>query len=304
MSGFLVPPPPPGLSPGPVPTFSVLIGAYQAAATAPEAVASALEQTVAPLEVIVCDDGSTDDLTAALAPWADRITLLRKQNGGGASAVNAALRVATGDFVAVLDADDAYAPTRLERLGELSALRPDLDLLATDAYFERDGQVVGRFIAENPFPTQDQRRVMLQRSLHPHAALRRERVTRLGGWDESLRIVYDWDCYLRMVLSGTGVGLVDEPLLHYRLSEHSLSGHRAASLGERARWQATLGDRVTLEPEEWAVVQAGIPAIAARALDAARQADDRDVLRALARTRGLPRSIRFRALVAGMGRRA
>src|SRR5215208_3815626 len=75
---------------GPVPAFSVLVPAYQAAETIGEALESALSQTLPAREVIVCDDGSTDDITSAVAPYRDRITFLSKANGGGASALNAA----------------------------------------------------------------------------------------------------------------------------------------------------------------------------------------------------------------------
>src|SRR5712692_3660025 len=141
---FLAPDPPGTITRGKRPSFSVIIAAYQAAATIGEAVDSALGQTLTPLEVIVCDDGSTDDIERALAPYRDRIVLLRKENGGEASAKNAAARAASGVFVAILDADDAYLPERLEALGELAAARPDLDILSSDAYLELDGQVVRR----------------------------------------------------------------------------------------------------------------------------------------------------------------
>jgi glycosyltransferase involved in cell wall biosynthesis len=103
------------------PTFSVAIAAYQAADVVGEAIESALAQTVPPHEVVVCDDGSTDDLDRALEPYRDRIVLLRQRNRGEAAAKNAAARAASGDFVAILDADDVYLPERLEALGRLAA---------------------------------------------------------------------------------------------------------------------------------------------------------------------------------------
>ena len=107
------------------PTFSVLIPAFQAADTIAEAIESALSQITPPLDVIVCDDGSTDDLASAIAPYRDRIEFIRKEHGGGASALNGAAASARGDFVAILDADDVYAPERLDALGDLAAARPD-----------------------------------------------------------------------------------------------------------------------------------------------------------------------------------
>src|SRR5256885_260794 len=97
MNAFRAPPAPRDIVPrGEPPTFSVVIAAYQAAATIGEAVESALEQSVAPHEVIVCDDGSTDDLERALARYRGRIELRRKPHGGSASARNAAVEAASG----------------------------------------------------------------------------------------------------------------------------------------------------------------------------------------------------------------
>ncbi len=233
MRPSIAPPPPAESQPGRVPTFSVLTPAYQAADTVAESVASALAQTVAPLEVIVCDDGSADDIEGALARYRDRITLLRKENGGGASALNIAARAASGDFVVVLDADDAYFPERIEALGELGAARPDLDILTSDALFELGGEVAGRFNRANRFPVVDQRAGILTACFIFAPAVRRKRLLELGGWDESFAIAYDWDCWMRLILSGAAAGLVDEPLTRYRLREGSLSASRVRSLEER-----------------------------------------------------------------------
>src|SRR4051794_499335 len=103
MARFLAPPATGESSRTGSPSFSVLIPAYQAAATIGEAIASAREQTVPPTEILVCDDGSTDGLEAALAPHRDAIRLLRQENRGATAARNALLGVASGDFVAPLD---------------------------------------------------------------------------------------------------------------------------------------------------------------------------------------------------------
>src|SRR5436305_10109763 len=141
MSGrrFLAPVPTASVEPGPEPAFSVIVAAYEAAGTIAAAIDSALAQTLAPHEVIVCDDGSTDDLEGALAPYRDQIVLIRQENAGEGAAKNAAARAATGDFVVVLDADDRFLPERLEALCELAVARPDLDIPTTDAFPELDG---------------------------------------------------------------------------------------------------------------------------------------------------------------------
>lgn len=214
-------------------TFSVAIAAYQAAATVGEAVASALGQTRPPLEVIVVDDGSTDDLETALEPVRDRVLLLRRQHGGPASARNAALRRARGEFVAFLDADDRFLPTRLEALGELAALRPDLDIVATDAVFEVDGEPRGSFREVNGFPTGDQRQAILHLCFMLSPAVRRSTLLAAGGFDESLRRSEDWECWMRLILHGSRAGLVDEPLYVYRVHERSLTADHVASLRSR-----------------------------------------------------------------------
>jgi glycosyltransferase involved in cell wall biosynthesis len=129
---YLMPPATGELERGQVPTFSIVIAAHNAAGTIAEAVESALAQTLPAIEVIVGDDGSTDETAAALDPYRERIRYFRQEHRGVASTRNAALKIARGDFFAVLDADDAYLPERLEALAGLSATRPDLDLLCTD----------------------------------------------------------------------------------------------------------------------------------------------------------------------------
>jgi Glycosyl transferase family 2 len=218
------------------PTFSVVIAAYQAVETVADAVQSALSQTHPPLEVIVCDDGSTDGTGSALAQFGSTIRVIRQPNGGEAAAKNAAVRAAQGKYVAILDADDLYFPARLERLGALATRRPDLDVLTTDAVLEVDGFPVRRCYDDTwPFEVANQRSAILKRNfVFGLAAVRRSRLLEAGGFDERLRYAADWDCWIRMILSGSQVGLVAEPLARYRLRAGSLSAERGALLQGRA----------------------------------------------------------------------
>jgi glycosyltransferase involved in cell wall biosynthesis len=200
------------------------------------AVASALAQTMPAHEVIVCDDGSTDAPEKSLAAFHDQIILLRKPNGGGASALNHALGAATGDFVAILDADDLYDPERTKAIAMAAASRPDLDIVTTDAWLERDGTRSGTYSNSNPFAVQEQRAAILE-TCFPGGwpAVRRIRLLEAGGWNEAYRVAYDWECWLRLILAGSSVGMVDAPLMTYHVHEGSLSADKLLSLKERIR---------------------------------------------------------------------
>jgi Glycosyl transferase family 2 len=232
---LLAPRPPYVLDRAPSPTFSVVIPAYEAAAFVASAVESALAQTLPPHEVIVSDDGSTDALAQALAPFMRRVTLMGGAHGGPAAARNRALRAATGDFIAALDADDAFHPQRLEALHALAVHRPDLDILATDAILDVDGTAVGRFNHSTPFPPDRQREAILSACFVCAPAIRRTRLVAIGGYDETLWSGEDWDALLRLALAGSAAGLVDEPLYTYRLRPGSVTSKRVAALGSRVQ---------------------------------------------------------------------
>jgi hypothetical protein len=211
----------------------VVIAAYQAAGFVADAIDSVLAQTLPPMEIIVCDDGSTDHIDAALAPYADEITLLRKENGGEASAKNAGTRAASGEFVAILDADDVYLPERLQALAELGTARPDLDILTTDCLIVSDGRYVRNcYEGGYQFEVDDQRRGILERNFvgPGQMAVRRAALLASGGFDEAFRHATDWDCWIRMIFAGSRVGLGDEPLGEYRVRPTSLASNRTRQL--------------------------------------------------------------------------
>src|SRR5712691_2414735 len=307
---LLAPQPATPVAPGPIPTFSIVVAVYEAAEVVGQAIESGLGQTVAPHELIVCDDGSRDGLEAAIAPFRDRILFLRRQeNGGEAAAKNAAARAAGGDFIAILDADDVYLPTRLEALGELAAARPDLDILTTDAYLELGGRRVRRcYEADWPFETADQRRGILERNfVFGLAAVRRERLLAVGGFDETIRWTTDWDCWIRLILDGSRVGAVDEPLAVYRLRETSLSASRIDLVRGRTQTLRKAAADSRLTAEEQAIVRTNIALqerdlvlMEARAALLERPRGLRRMLLALAARRGVATTTRLKALAAAI----
>jgi Glycosyl transferase family 2 len=248
------------IDPGPVATFSLAVAAYQVADLIGETLESALAQTLPALEIIVCDDGSTDDLDRALAPYHNAIRLIRKQNGGVMSAYNAIVRAARGDFVVITDPDDVFEPERIESLTELAARRPDLDILTTDAFVAANGDVIGRFYTDtNRFAVEDQRKAILGANfIFGLAALRRQRILDVGGFDESIVSTGDWELFIRLILDGARAGLVDQPLATYRLREGSITSNRARLLQGRLTTLSKTLEHPGLSAEEREIVQRGI----------------------------------------------
>lgn len=115
---------------------SVIIPAYRAASTISRAVESVLVQTRAATEIIVVDDGSPEDLEAALAPYHGRVNYVRKTNGGAASARNAGIERAAGDVVTFLDADDYWEPNKLARQLEHLARNPEVGMAGSWLYLQ------------------------------------------------------------------------------------------------------------------------------------------------------------------------
>jgi GT2 family glycosyltransferase len=279
------------------PTFSIVIRAYQASDTIAGAVRSALGQVHRAHEVIVVDDGSTDHLAGALSDVRDRITLIRKTHGGGASALNAGMQAASGDFLAILDADDAYHPNRVQALAELAMARPDLDLVTTDARFVVDGRGVGRFLAENAFVVEDQRAgILLSCFVGGWPAVRLARLRAIGGFDERFAIAHDWDCWIRLILGGSRAGVVDEAYYDYVRSPTGLTARRVASLWERVRMLEAAADHPSLDANERRLVARSLRHHRTRAVLAETDAGARRRrLLGLALTRGVEPRARLRA---------
>lgn len=111
---------------------TVIIITYNCAAYLIQALESVLNQTYQDLEIIVVDDGSTDATQELLAPYLNRIRYHYKDNGGEASARNAGLELATGDYIAFLDADDLYKPNKIEEQIKIFQQFPTVDVVYTD----------------------------------------------------------------------------------------------------------------------------------------------------------------------------
>ncbi len=98
-----------------MPKVSVIIPTFNCAVYLPQAIESVLGQTWQDFELIVVDDGSTDDTCQVLAPYQNRLVYLYQENQGESSARNKGIQVAQGEYLAFLDSDDLWLATKLER---------------------------------------------------------------------------------------------------------------------------------------------------------------------------------------------
>ena len=219
---------------------SVVIPTYNYAHFVADAVDSALAQTHEPVEVIVVDDGSTDDTAAVLGRFGERITTIRKPNGGLSSARNAGIRAARGDFIAILDADDVWMPDKVQR--QLALLRDHAGAGAIGCGAELvDGQ--GRLKSIRLFPAPsggrpERLRAVLLREQWvggsgSGALIPAQVLERVGLFDEELTAAEDWDMWLRIVAEYP-VFNVPEPLV--RIRQHHTGTFRNAQKMERNQW--------------------------------------------------------------------
>ena len=301
---LLAPAPSTPVRPTPAPTLSVLVPAYNAADTIGDALESALVQRPAPLEVIVSDDGSEDEMDRVLAHFGSRIRVVRGPNRGLAAARNRAAAAAQGALLGLLDADDVWLPGRVAALTSVAGARPDLSIITTDAVVVRDGRPDPQLYYDvRHFETEDQETAILRSNFAFGAgAIRAAALSAVGGYDPAARWAEDWDLWLRMVLRGHRAGLVRAPLYEYRRRSGSLTARKVdLALGVQAvlrRAQPLVHDpdrRAVLDrtEREWAVA-------AVRSARAAADPRRRSLAVAAARLGGHPARAWARLVVDGL----
>ncbi len=208
-----------------MPIVDVIMPAYNAARFLPAALESVIAQSFTDWRVTLVDDGSTDG-TASVAEryqarLGDRLHYLRQENSGPSAARNHAIRRSSGEFLAMLDADDVWLPCRLERSLAVLRERPEAGM----AYgflsrIDEHGAVVDTFATRNAHAEGRIAPYLYMRSLDipcVTATVRRECLDRVGLFDESLRATEDRDLWVRVALH-YDVALVPEVLAHYRIS--------------------------------------------------------------------------------------
>lgn len=214
-------------------TFSVIIAAYQAAETLPRALDSALAQTVAAHEIIVCDDGSTDHTPDVLAKYGGRISIVRQANGGVSAAKSAAGRMATGDWVVFLDADDEWMPTRLEKISKAIETNPAVEIVTTDAIVRSTDTPDHNWYDTTSWPDVDNQpeAIVGGSFIFGGAAVLRSAMERVSWFRTDLPHQGEWEAWVRLILGGGRAALVPEPLaIYHRHHGTGLSSHGLGTL--------------------------------------------------------------------------
>jgi glycosyltransferase involved in cell wall biosynthesis len=221
----------------------------------PRAIDSVLAQTFDDYEIIVIDDGSSDNTSEVLAAYGDRVCVVKQVNQGVSAARNHGIRVARGEFVAFLDSDDEWLPRKLEAQVQYLNSHSDVGFAGCLGYCReedgtffsfdendrpeyevyRSGSVKRQFLRflYSPFP-QNMSRYIFRRSI----------LEELGGFDLTISGPEDWELFLKLLSHGHRFAYVPEPLVEYHMSPDGISLNLDAMLrGEeiiRRRYIATI----------------------------------------------------------------
>lgn len=207
---------------------TALIPTYNSERYIRETVESVLAQTYPVHEVIVVDDGSTDQTQQVLASYGDRIRYIRQTNAGPPTARNTGLVHATGDVIALLDSDDLWVPTKTERQVEYLQRHPSCGLVYTDMKTFDDRGIIEESVKISRnlnLPSGHIFQEMFAETLFQTSAVlvRKSCLDQVGGFDTSLRMGDDYELFLR-VARHFELGYIDEPLVLYR--QHATQGTR------------------------------------------------------------------------------
>ena len=212
----------------PSPRVSVIIPAFNAAGCVHRAVDSVLGQCFQDFELLVVDDGSTDDTRVVLAEYGDRIRLLAKVNGGPAAARNHGLQHACGEYVAFLDADDYWKTEKLQRQVELLDTRPEVGFCSTATQVVNSaGQPVGDWPCRpdaGPLPDILFLHGTVISGSTSGVLARRHLITAIGGFDPALRGFEDPDLWIRLA-ARTEYACIPEALTAVVRTPNSVSGN-------------------------------------------------------------------------------
>jgi glycosyltransferase involved in cell wall biosynthesis len=244
-------------------SVSVVIPAFNRELSIRTAVLSVVRQTMAPLEVIVVDDGSSDSTAAVVEGMGEPLVrLIQQENGGISAARNTGIRAARGDWVAFQDSDDEWLVTKLERQFAARAADPAAPaaiycgMVIAGAIEDADGAGQGRRrIAYHPAPSVPAISGNLVPTLlrtNPISTqtlvARRETLHAAGLFDTAMKSLVDWDIAIRLARLGP-IGFLDEPLVVQRFTPNSITRDMAKRIDSWIHMLGKYADLYAADPD-------------------------------------------------------
>ncbi len=234
--------------------ISVVIPTYNHVRFLADALQSALAQSYPQLEIIVVDDGSTDNTHTLVESFGERVHYIWQENQGLSGARNTGIAAAQGEYIALLDADDFWEPTYLATVHRVLAADPRLGAVYTGLQFVNSkGERLPQPCVSTVPSDQLYDRLLDGEFFAPSAVLvRRTCFEEVGVFDVALRASEDWDMWLRVAQSYEFAGIA-QPLLNYRVHGSNMSGdpeymlryqtmvvckHFGAPEGDPSQWPA------------------------------------------------------------------
>ena len=215
-----------------MPLVSVIIPTYNRSRILRAGLESVLAQTYPAIEIIVVDDGSTDDTASTLEQHAGRVRYIRQANQGVGKARNKGIRVSTGDYITFLDDDDLMLPTKIERQVEVLDSQHEAGLVhCRYHYIDQHGSILE---TTGRLPEGDVRK-HLAWGCFPWSGgpLIRRECLNLIGENEHRDWYSDWGMWWRIALAGYPFACVQEPLGYYRIVQGSMTDDKVVD-AERA----------------------------------------------------------------------
>ena len=214
-------------------SISVVIPAYNSSRYIAGTLESVLQQTLPADEVLVVDDGSTDETASIAEQFGPPVRVIRRPNSRVAATRNAGIQEAVSEWIGFIDADDLWDSSKLERQMEELARHPGADVCYTGRRLLIQNRETTQFgeVVKVPPANQIRESLFRQTSFLPSSVLiRKSALMAVGGFDTRCAYVEDWDLWLRLLHWGAKFVDCQEPLVHYRIHLDSMTSNSISTL--------------------------------------------------------------------------
>jgi len=209
--------------------ISVIIPAYNAAKHIKETLQSVLSQTYPNIEILVIDDGSTDNTKQIVKSFGAKVRYYYQENSGPSAARNKGVKEAKGKYIAFIDSDDLWCKTALEKM-MVSLKENHSDLVFSNALISYENGSEEIFWVEKPSNQNIFSNLIFENFLLMNCLVNKEIFKRVGPFDETLKKVEDFDFWLKAAKAGCKFSFINEPLFIYKKHAESASFNKEEML--------------------------------------------------------------------------